>query len=65
MLERHPELQARTKHLAFLVPSRGGVPEYQSYAAEVFKTVEAINQKYGGEKGGPIEIYYENNYHHV
>lgn len=62
MLERHPELREEAKFLAFLVPSRGNVPEYRDYAAEVMRVIESINNKWGNAHGGPIELRYENNY---
>jgi trehalose 6-phosphate synthase len=57
LLERWPEWRGRVRFLAFLVPSRTTVPEYQAYAAEVFREIEAINTQFGG----PVTVFYEQN----
>ena len=62
LLRRHPELRGRVKFLAFLVPSRTGIPEYRRYADRVFRLVDHINARYGNESWRPIEVFYENNF---
>jgi len=60
LLEHHPELRGVVKFLAFLVPSRQSLPEYQRYARDVKKIIEEVNQKYGTADWQPIEILYQN-----
>lgn len=62
LLQRHPELVGRVRFLAFLVPSRTGIPEYRRYMGEVFGAVRDINSRYQREDWRPIELFYENNY---
>ncbi|HEY4685723.1 MAG TPA: trehalose-6-phosphate synthase, partial [Dehalococcoidia bacterium] len=40
LLERRPKLRGRVSFLAFLVPSRAGIPEYDDYTRRVFETVD-------------------------
>jgi trehalose 6-phosphate synthase len=60
VLDEHPELIGKVKFLAFLVPSRQSLPVYQRYTAEVHKTIEEINQRYGTDDWQPIEAFFEN-----
>jgi len=60
MLDQHPELLGNVKFLAFLVPSRGSLPEYRRYHSEVLKIIDEINQKYGRDEWKPIEAFFEN-----
>lgn len=60
MLEQHPELLGKVKFLAFLVPSRQGLQEYQRYNAEVMKIIEEINQRFGTDGWVPIQAFFEN-----
>ena len=62
LLEARPDLHGRVKFLAFLVPSRTGIPQYKQHAQEVFAEVEAINVAYSRDGWRPIEVFYENNY---
>jgi trehalose 6-phosphate synthase len=62
LLRRHPELRGRVKFLAFLVPTRTGIPEYRRYKDRVFRLVDQINARYGDESWRPIEVFYENNF---
>ena len=62
LLRRHPELRGRLKFLAFMVPSRTGIPEYRRYKDRVFRLVDQINARYGDESWRPIEVFYENNF---
>ncbi len=62
LLRRHPELEGRVKFIAFLVPSRTAIPEYQRYTQETFGLVAAINSAYGRNGWKPVELFYENNY---
>lgn len=62
LLQRHPELQGRIKFVAFLVPTRTHLRQYQRYNEEVFQLIEAINRKYATGDWHPIDYFYENNY---
>ena len=62
LLEEHPELLGQVKFLAFLVPSRTDIPEYQRYAQSVLSLIEEINRRYGTGEWCPVEVFYENNY---
>jgi trehalose 6-phosphate synthase len=62
LLRRHPELRGRVKFLAFLVPSRTGIPEYRRYKDRVFRLVDHINARHGYESWRPVEVFYENNF---
>lgn len=61
LLQRHPEWVGRVKFLAFLVPSRTGIPEYRAYAEEVFGLVEDINARHGKAEWTPITVFHEHN----
>ncbi len=63
LLERRPELVGRVRFLAFLVPSREAIPEYQSYAREVWAGVERVNARFAEGGRPPIEVFYEDNRH--
>ncbi len=63
LLERRPELVGRIRFLAFLVPSREAIPEYQSYAQEVWAEVERVNARFAEGGRPPIEVFYEDNRH--
>ncbi|MCL5959664.1 MAG: trehalose-6-phosphate synthase, partial [Chloroflexi bacterium] len=62
LLERYPEYRGKVKFLAFLVPSRTDVRQYQRYSDDVSNLIEAINGKYGDDSWQPIKVFYENNY---
>ena len=62
LLERNPDLIGKVKFLAFLVPSRTHIRQYQRYLQEVDALVSEINQAFGTEEWQPITVFYENNY---
>ncbi|MGH2459683.1 MAG: alpha,alpha-trehalose-phosphate synthase (UDP-forming) [Chloroflexota bacterium] len=62
LLERRPELVGRVKFLAFLVPSRTRLEEYQRYRKAVLDAIERINGRFARPGWQPIEVFYENNY---
>ena len=62
LLERCPDLIGKVKFLAFLVPSRTHIRQYQRYLQEVDTLVEEVNQAFGREDWQPITVFYENNY---
>ncbi len=61
LLETHPELTEKVRFIAYLVPSRAGIPEYDSYAESVFAAVERINARFGSEDWTPIIVKHEQN----
>lgn len=61
LLKLHPELAGQVKFLAFLVPSRQGLPSYRRYEREVRKIIKKINTAYGNDDWKPIEESFENN----
>ena len=62
LLARHPELHGKVTFLAFLVPSRTHIRQYQRYMDEIHQIIEQINRKYGTEEWQPIRPFLENNY---
>ena len=62
LLARHPELHGQVNFLAFLVPSRTHVRQYQRYMEEIDLVVREINTSYGKPCWQPVTIFYENNY---
>lgn len=60
MLEDHKELHGKVNFLAFLVPSRQSLPEYKRYTAEVTKTINRVNNKYGTSTWQPITAFCQN-----
>ena len=62
MLTAHPELKGRVKFLAFLVPSRTHLRQYQRYMDEVQQTIQQVNKTHGNGAWQPIVPYMENNY---
>ena len=62
MLSRYPDLRGRVNFLAFLVPSRTHIRQYQRYMDEIHQTVNHVNQTYGNENWQPIKTFIENNY---
>ena len=73
MLSEHPELKGTVKFLAFLVPSRTHIRQYQRYLEEVKQTIEQVNKAHGfpspsgggagwGRPWQPIVPFIENNY---
>ncbi|MFC2008111.1 trehalose-6-phosphate synthase [Chloroflexota bacterium] len=62
LLDRYPQFRGKLKFIAFLVPTRTHLRQYQRYIEEVNQLIEAINRKYGTEEWQPIHFFYENNY---
>lgn len=62
LLERNKDLIGKVKFLAFLVPSRTHIRQYQRYLQEVEALVAEINETFGSEDWQPITVFYENNY---
>ena len=61
MLDTHSEWRGKARFLAFLVPSRTAVPEYQQYEAEVFAEIDEVNRRHGTGSWTPIEVFHEHN----
>lgn len=61
LLERHPEWRGQVRFLAFLVPSRMSIPEYQTYADETFAAIDEVNRRFGTAHWTPITAYVEQN----
>jgi len=62
LLQRYPQLVGKVKFLAFLVPTRTHVRQYQRYNQEINDVIEGINATYGREGWQPVEMFFENNY---
>jgi trehalose 6-phosphate synthase len=61
LLEMRPDLCGRVRFLAFMVPSRTDLGVYRTYRDTVYRTIEAINERYAGACGKPpIHVYYTN-----
>ena len=62
LLTNHPELKGRVSFLAFLVPSRTHIRQYQRYMDEINQVVSQVNDKHGEGGWQPIRMFLENNY---
>ena len=62
LLTGHPEMKGRVKFLAFLVPSRTHLRQYQRYMDEVQQSIQQVNKNHGAGRWQPIVPYLENNY---
>ena len=61
VLQRRPDLVGKIKFLAFLVPSREGLPIYRRYQREIRNIIQRINTNYERDGWKPIEAFFENN----
>lgn len=62
MLTRHPEFKQKVKFLAFLVPSRSTIAEYEQYQDEVMAALGRINLLHGTDYWRPVEAFIGDNY---
>jgi trehalose 6-phosphate synthase len=62
LLERHPDHVGKVRFVAFLVPSRLGIEEYQQYLEEIVVLAQRINLKYGDAEWQPVKLYVGENY---
>ena len=62
LLSRHAELRGKVTFLAFLVPSRTHIRQYQRYLEEIQQIIDQINRSFGKEDWQPIRAFMENNY---
>jgi trehalose 6-phosphate synthase len=58
LLEIRPDLRGRVRFRAFLVPSRTDLSVYRKYRDAVYRVIEEVNARFGGEAGAPIEVFY-------
>lgn len=61
LLRRWPELRGRVSFLAFLIPSRQGLPVYRKYEREVRDLIRRINTQYRTDDWQPIVPFFDNN----
>ena len=62
LLARHPELVGHVNFLAFLVPSRTHIRQYQRYMDEILQIITEINSTFGTDEWKPVITFIENNY---
>ena len=62
LLQRNPEILGKITFLAFMVPSRTHIRQYQRYFQEVEELVTEINDSFGNSQWKPILPFYDNNY---
>ncbi len=62
LLKQHPELLGKVNFLAFLVPSRTHIRQFQRYLEEIEQLAESINGACGTPEWQPIQLFMENNY---
>jgi trehalose 6-phosphate synthase len=62
LLTRHPELHGKVTFLAFLVPSRTHIRQYQRYMDEIEQLIDQVNRAFGNDVWQPIQAFMENNY---
>ena len=62
LLDRHPELHGRVTFLAFLVPSRTHIRQYERYMEEIDAIIKNINDNFGTDDWRPVQVFRENNY---
>jgi trehalose 6-phosphate synthase len=61
MLNNHPEWLGKVSFLAYLVPTRTGIAEYDAYARDTFNLVSRINRRFATPEWTPIKVFFENN----
>ena len=62
LLDKHPELRGRVTFLAFLVPSRTHIRQYQRYMDEIQQVIQGINTTFSEDGWQPVVPFFENNY---
>ncbi len=62
LLDLHPEHCGNVHFLAYLVPSRLGVEEYNEYLDNINATAGRVNAKYGDSDWEPVRIIIGENY---
>ena len=61
LLQAHPELHGKVRHLAFLVPSRQSLDVYRAYERNVRRLIQRINRQFGTAQWQPIIPFFDNN----
>lgn len=61
LLRRWPAYRGHLRFLAFLIPSRQGLPIYRKYERDVRALIRRINTEYGTEDWRPIVPFFDNN----
>jgi trehalose 6-phosphate synthase len=61
LLERRSDLLDHVRFISYLVPSRTGIPEYDDYAAAVFRKADHINSRFATADWNPVTVHYEQN----
>ncbi|MBO55401.1 MAG: trehalose-6-phosphate synthase [Dehalococcoidia bacterium] len=62
LLRDHEELRTRVTFLAFIVPSRSHIRQYQRYVEEIHQEINRINTTYQTSGWTPVLAFVENNY---
>lgn len=62
LLAEHPEWRRRVTLLALLDPSRQSIPEYVDYLAEIERTVDEVNVRFGADDWRPIVLEVADNF---
>ena len=62
LLRRHPELLGKVNYLAFLVPSRTDIREYQIYTDQVLDLIQRVNATFKQRGWIPIHLFHQENY---
>jgi trehalose 6-phosphate synthase len=62
LLEHHPEHRSRVQFLAYLVPSRLDVKEYQDMLDEIMASIGRVNANFGDGDWEPIRLVVNENY---
>ncbi len=62
LLDLHPEHCGEVQFLAYLVPSRMGVEEYNEYLDKINATAGRVNAKYGDSDWEPVRVIIGENY---
>jgi trehalose 6-phosphate synthase len=61
LLEMRPDLRAKLRFLAFLVPSRTDLNVYRRYRDAVYASIDEVNSRFSADCGGdPIKVFYTN-----
>jgi trehalose 6-phosphate synthase len=62
LLELYPEHHGKVKFLAFLVPSRLDVDEYQDYLDELMAAAGRVNTNFGDSEWEPLRLFTSESY---
>jgi trehalose 6-phosphate synthase len=62
LLELYPEHRGHVKFLAYLIPSRLEVTEYQNYMDDLMAAVGRVNARFGDGQWEPIRVQVSENY---